>query len=141
MEWTEPQRAELAREYSRVGYVAGELWPAPPEHLNRKIFSHCFAGSPMVQVVTAMLRSSQRPGNEDMATQPNELRVSEYIPHMIRHRSLVDLNAFLLDADRGQQRVAFGLAVACLLIGPSLSAFPWTTLWVAVVLLLPRRAA
>ncbi len=33
MEWTEPQRAELAREYTRVGYVAGERWPAPPDHL------------------------------------------------------------------------------------------------------------
>jgi len=33
MEWTELQRAELAKEYSRIGYVAGELWPAPPEHL------------------------------------------------------------------------------------------------------------
>ena len=34
MEWTEPQRAEIAKEYSRIGYVAGELWPAPPEDLN-----------------------------------------------------------------------------------------------------------
>jgi hypothetical protein len=33
IEWTELQLAELAREYSRIGYVAGELWPAPPEHL------------------------------------------------------------------------------------------------------------
>ena len=33
MEWTELQLAELAREYSRIGYVDGERWPAPPEHL------------------------------------------------------------------------------------------------------------
>jgi hypothetical protein len=33
MEWTEDQRAELAREYKRIGYVAGERWPAPPDHL------------------------------------------------------------------------------------------------------------
>ncbi|HXL86729.1 MAG TPA: hypothetical protein VN927_05935 [Gemmatimonadaceae bacterium] len=33
MEWTELQRVEPATEYSRIGYVAGELWPAPPEHL------------------------------------------------------------------------------------------------------------
>ena len=33
MEWTERQRAELASEYSRIGYVSGELWPAPPDHL------------------------------------------------------------------------------------------------------------
>jgi hypothetical protein len=31
MAWTEAQRAELAREYSRIGYVAGERWPAPPD--------------------------------------------------------------------------------------------------------------
>lgn len=33
MEWTELQLAELAREYSRIGYVDGDRWPAPPEHL------------------------------------------------------------------------------------------------------------
>ncbi len=33
MEWTDEQRAELAREYTRTGYVAGERWPAPPDHL------------------------------------------------------------------------------------------------------------
>jgi hypothetical protein len=33
MDWTEQQRAELAREYARIGYVAGELWPAPPPEL------------------------------------------------------------------------------------------------------------
>jgi hypothetical protein len=33
MEWTEEQRAELAREYTRIGYVAGERWPAPPADL------------------------------------------------------------------------------------------------------------
>jgi hypothetical protein len=33
MEWTDHQRAELAREYARIGYVQGELWPAAPDHL------------------------------------------------------------------------------------------------------------
>ena len=96
----------------------------------------------MGQLAAAMLPSSRRPRNEDVdATRSNELWVNAYIPHMIRHRFLVELNALLFDADRGQQRVAFGLAAACLLIGPSLSALPWSTPWVAVLLLPPRRAA
>jgi hypothetical protein len=33
MDWSEEQRAELAREYTRIGYVAGERWPAPPAEL------------------------------------------------------------------------------------------------------------
>lgn len=33
MNWTEEQRAELAREYTRIGYVPGERWPAPPAEL------------------------------------------------------------------------------------------------------------
>jgi catechol 2,3-dioxygenase-like lactoylglutathione lyase family enzyme len=33
MQWTESQRAELARHYSRIGYVQGELWPTPPDSL------------------------------------------------------------------------------------------------------------
>ena len=33
MDWTDEQRAELGREYARVGYVAGEHWPAPPPEL------------------------------------------------------------------------------------------------------------
>ena len=31
MTWTDSQRAELAREYARVDYRAGDRWPAPPE--------------------------------------------------------------------------------------------------------------
>jgi hypothetical protein len=34
MEWTDAQRAEIARQYERIGYRAGELWPAPPDHLS-----------------------------------------------------------------------------------------------------------
>jgi catechol 2,3-dioxygenase-like lactoylglutathione lyase family enzyme len=30
---TDAQRAELARHYARIGYVEGELWPAPPGNL------------------------------------------------------------------------------------------------------------
>jgi len=60
---------------------------------------------------------------------------------MTRHRLLLELNALMFDADRGQQRVALGLVAACLLIGPPLSALQSSTLWVAVLLLLPRRAA
>ena len=33
MQWSEQERAELAREYARVGWVEGERWPAPPDHL------------------------------------------------------------------------------------------------------------
>ena len=32
--WTDGERAEAAREYERIGYQPGELWPAPPEHLS-----------------------------------------------------------------------------------------------------------
>jgi hypothetical protein len=32
--WTEAQRAESARQYDRIGYQPGELWPAPPEHFS-----------------------------------------------------------------------------------------------------------
>ena len=33
IQWTEAQLAEVARQYDRIGYKRGELWPAPPEHL------------------------------------------------------------------------------------------------------------
>ncbi len=33
MTWTAEQRAELAREYDRIGYVAADRWPAPPPEL------------------------------------------------------------------------------------------------------------
>ena len=32
-EWTDSQRAELAREYNRIGHVEGEVWPAPSDTL------------------------------------------------------------------------------------------------------------
>jgi catechol 2,3-dioxygenase-like lactoylglutathione lyase family enzyme len=32
-EWTDGQRADLARHYARIGYVQGELWPAAPANL------------------------------------------------------------------------------------------------------------
>lgn len=31
MEWNEQQRAELARQYARIGHVRGELWPTPAQ--------------------------------------------------------------------------------------------------------------
>ena len=34
MTWSDGQRAEIALEYARIGYRAGELWPAPPERLS-----------------------------------------------------------------------------------------------------------
>jgi hypothetical protein len=34
VKWTEEQRAESTRQYARIGYKPGELWPAPPEHLS-----------------------------------------------------------------------------------------------------------
>ena len=33
MTWSERQRAELAEQYRRVGYIEGERWPAPPAEL------------------------------------------------------------------------------------------------------------
>ena len=33
MQWTDSQRAEMARHYARIGYVQGELWPPPPDNL------------------------------------------------------------------------------------------------------------
>jgi predicted enzyme related to lactoylglutathione lyase len=33
MDWTDGQRADLARHYARIGYQQGELWPAPPDNL------------------------------------------------------------------------------------------------------------
>jgi predicted enzyme related to lactoylglutathione lyase len=33
MNWTDSQRADLARHYARIGYVEGELWPAPSPNL------------------------------------------------------------------------------------------------------------
>ena len=34
LEWTDEQRAESARQYDRIGYRPGDLWPAPAKHLN-----------------------------------------------------------------------------------------------------------
>ena len=34
MDWTAEQRAELARQYARIGYRTGERWAAPPEGLD-----------------------------------------------------------------------------------------------------------
>ena len=31
--WTDSQRGELVRQYNRIGYAEGELWPAPPDNL------------------------------------------------------------------------------------------------------------
>lgn len=33
MPWTDSQRADLARHYTRIGYVQGEVWPAAPDSL------------------------------------------------------------------------------------------------------------
>ena len=33
MDWTDSQRADLARHYARIGYVQGELWPTPSANL------------------------------------------------------------------------------------------------------------
>jgi hypothetical protein len=34
VQWTAEQQAELAASYARIGYVHGELWPAPPPELS-----------------------------------------------------------------------------------------------------------
>jgi hypothetical protein len=46
MEWNEHQRAELVRQYARVGYLPGEVWPAPPEWWTADQLSNCSAASP-----------------------------------------------------------------------------------------------
>ena len=33
MIWSNEQHAEIAREYVRIGYKEGDIWPAPPEEL------------------------------------------------------------------------------------------------------------
>jgi len=55
---------------------------------------------------------------------------------MIQHRFFLQFNSLMFDADRGRHRVALGIA-ASLLIGGSVPSTLW---WVAVPLLLPRRA-
>jgi len=59
---------------------------------------------------------------------------------MIRHRFFLQLNSLMFHAGRGPQRVALGLVAASLIMAPSIPVFPFATLWVAIVLLLPRRA-
>jgi hypothetical protein len=58
---------------------------------------------------------------------------------MIRYRFL-QFNSLMSHADHGSQRVAIGLVAALTVMGPSISDFPFTTLWFAMVLLLPRRS-
>jgi hypothetical protein len=59
---------------------------------------------------------------------------------MIRPRFFLQFNSLMFGADRGPQRVALGLIAASLVMAPSISALPFTTLWAAMVLLIPRRA-
>jgi hypothetical protein len=33
MDWSDQQRAQLAQEYTRIGYAAGDRWPAPSAEL------------------------------------------------------------------------------------------------------------
>jgi len=33
MDWTTEQKAELARQYARIGFLKGERWEAPPPDL------------------------------------------------------------------------------------------------------------
>jgi hypothetical protein len=33
-DWSASEKVELAQHYARIGYVAGELWPAPPPELS-----------------------------------------------------------------------------------------------------------
>lgn len=46
MDWTDSQRAELARQYARVGYVQGDLWPAPPDNLGPEEILEMFKSIP-----------------------------------------------------------------------------------------------
>jgi hypothetical protein len=33
VDWTADQKAELARQYARIGFLKGQRWEAPPPHL------------------------------------------------------------------------------------------------------------
>ena len=46
MNWSEYQRGKLAAEYQRIGYQAGERWPAPPEELTPDDLLALFARIP-----------------------------------------------------------------------------------------------
>jgi hypothetical protein len=59
---------------------------------------------------------------------------------VIGSRFSLQFNSLMFRADRAPQRVALGLVAASLVTTPSMSAIPFTTLWAAIVLLLPRRA-
>lgn len=65
MKWTDQQRAELAREYARVGYVAGERWPAPPPELTPlqllELFRRIPDGSGRAGYTAALADAAGRP--------------------------------------------------------------------------------
>jgi len=46
VEWNEQQRAELARQYARIGSVPGELWPTPSSELTPDQFLALFRRIP-----------------------------------------------------------------------------------------------
>jgi hypothetical protein len=46
MSWSAQQRAELAEHYRRIGYVQGELWPAPPDELTPEALLALFRSIP-----------------------------------------------------------------------------------------------
>jgi hypothetical protein len=58
---------------------------------------------------------------------------------MIPHRFFFHFNALIFGTERAPQRVALGVVAAALVIAPSVSALPFTMLWTALALLLPRR--
>ena len=64
MDWTERQRAELAQEYTRIGYVGGESWPAPPPELTPADLLALFRGIPdgggRDGYIAALRQSAQR---------------------------------------------------------------------------------
>jgi hypothetical protein len=59
---------------------------------------------------------------------------------VIGSRFFLQVNSLMFLPNRGRQRVAIGLVAASLIMTQSMLAIPFTTLWAAIVLLLPRRA-
>jgi hypothetical protein len=64
MEWSEQQRARLAQEYARIGYVPGEAWPAPPLELTPEqllaLFGRIRDGDGRTGYVTELARLAQK---------------------------------------------------------------------------------
>lgn len=74
MEWNEQQRAELARQYARVGGVSGELWPTPSSELTPDQFLALLRSIPdgagRAGYIAALVVTASRSGGDRRPTNP-----------------------------------------------------------------------